>query len=178
MMESSVPVIHTEHLTLRGHRLEDYEDCCAMWGDPIVTRHIGGKPSTRQQTWSRILTYGGHWGMLGFGYWVIEETATGRFVGEVGFADFKRAIAPAMQGAPELGYALTPAFHGKGYATEAIQAAIAWADEHLGALRSVCLIDPENAASIRVAEKSGYSVFDRSTYNGSPTLFLERIVRP
>jgi RimJ/RimL family protein N-acetyltransferase len=177
-MQTTVPVIHTPHLTLRGHRLEDYEDCCAMWGDPIVTQHIGGKPSTRQQTWSRVLTYGGHWAMLGFGYWVIEETATHRFVGEVGFADFKRDIAPSMQGVPELGYALTPAFHGKGYATEAMQAAIAWLEGNFNVPRTVCLIDPANAASIRVAEKCGYKVFEEATFNGGPALFLERISRP
>lgn len=177
-MQSAVPVIHTERLTLRGHRLDDYEDCCAMWGDPIVTRHIGGQPSTRQQTWSRILSYAGHWGLLGFGYWVIEESATRRFVGETGFADFHRDIAPSMQGVPELGYALSPAFHGNGYATEAIQAALAWVDAHLKAPRTVCLIDPQNAASIRVAERCGYSVFESATFNGGPALFLERVVRP
>lgn len=173
-MESTVPVIHTERLTLRAHRLEDYEDCCAMWGDPIVTQHIGGKPSTRQQTWSRILSYAGHWALLGFGYWVIEDTATGQFAGEVGFADFKRDIAPSMRGVPEVGYALSPAFHGRGYATEAIRAAIEWMERSVNPPRTVCLIDPANAASIRVAEKCGYKIFEHATFNGAPTLFFER----
>lgn len=169
-------VVQTQRLTLRGHRLEDFEHCYAMWSNPEVTRFIGGKPSTEQQTWMRLLSYAGHWALLGFGYWVIEETATQRFVGEIGFADFKRDIAASMKGVPELGFALAPEFHGKGYATEAVQAVLAWSEKHLSAPRTVCLIAPENAASIRVAEKCGYTVFERATFNGEPALFLERYV--
>jgi RimJ/RimL family protein N-acetyltransferase len=146
-----------------------------MWSDPEVVRHISGVPSTRQQTWSRILNYAGHWALLGFGYWLIEETETGRFVGEAGFADFKREIAPSMRDVPELGYVLAPSAFGKGYATEAVRAAVAWGDEHFTTMRTVCMIAPENAASIRVAEKCGYRIFERSTYAGEPALFLERL---
>jgi RimJ/RimL family protein N-acetyltransferase len=174
MSNSSVPVLRTERLTLRGHRAEDFDDCFAMWSDPAVTRHIGGKPSTQSQTWIRLLSYIGHWKVMGFGYWVIAESATGRFAGEIGFADFKRDIAPSMKGVPELGFALAPAFHGKGYATEAVQAVLAWGDEHFSTPRSVCLISPENLASIRVAEKCGYKIFERAAFAGEPILFLER----
>jgi RimJ/RimL family protein N-acetyltransferase len=173
--ESTVPVLRTERLTLRGHRAADIADCYAMWSHPAVTRFIGGKPSTYQQTWMRVLAYAGHWALLGFGYWLIEETATSKFVGEVGLANFKRDIAASMQGVPELGFALSPSAHGKGYATEAVRAALAWGDDHLEAKRTVALITPENAASIRVAEKCGYSIFERSTFAGEPALFLERV---
>jgi RimJ/RimL family protein N-acetyltransferase len=170
--------VRTNRLTLRTHRLDDFEQCYAMWSNPEVTRFIGGKPSTEQQTWSRILSYAGHWALLGFGYWVIQESETQRFVGEIGFADFRRDIAPSMQCVPELGFALTPEFHGKGYATEAVRAALVWLEKNLDAPRTVCLIDPENAASIRVAEKCGYTVFERATFNGGPALFLERYSEP
>ena len=38
----------------------------------------------------------GLWSLLGFGYWAIEEKAAGGFVGELGFADFKRDIEPSL----------------------------------------------------------------------------------
>src|SRR5262245_45329356 len=44
----AVPVLDTERLTLTGHRVEDLDDCVALWSDPQVTRHIGGKPSSRE----------------------------------------------------------------------------------------------------------------------------------
>jgi len=72
-----------------------------------------------------------------------------------------------------MGWVLTSAHHGKGYATEGVRAALAWADEHLRTERTVCLINPDNAASIRVAEKAGYDQTHRTTFNKAPTLMFE-----
>src|SRR4029077_6257721 len=66
---TKVPVIETERLKMRGHRLADLNDCAAMWADPIVTRHIGGRPFSEEETWARFLRYAGHWSLMGFGYW-------------------------------------------------------------------------------------------------------------
>lgn len=171
------PHIHTERLTLRAHRLDDFADACAMWSDPDVTRFIGGVPSTEQQVWSRMLSYAGHWALLGFGYWVVEEAATRTFIGEIGFANFKRDIEPEMREVPEIGWAFAVRAHGKGFATEAVRAAVAWGDERFGGARTVCLIDRDNLASIHVAEKSGYREFKRSQRSGKPVLFFERVHR-
>jgi RimJ/RimL family protein N-acetyltransferase len=171
----TIPVLETERLRLRGHRVDDLDDCFAMWSAPEVTRYIGGKPSTRQQTWSRLVGYAGQWSLMGFGYWVIENRSTHRFLGELGFADFQREIAASMRGVPELGFALAPDARGKGYASEAVHAALAWGDEHLASDRTVCLIDEDNAASIRVVQKAGYAIFERAVFNNQPTLYLERM---
>ncbi|HWT04325.1 MAG TPA: GNAT family N-acetyltransferase, partial [Xanthomonadales bacterium] len=94
--------------------------------------------------------------------------------GELGFANFHRDIAASMRDVPELGWALASRFHGKGYATEAVRAAVAWADVRFESARTVCLIDPDNVASVRVAQKCGYDVFERAVFNEQPTLFLAR----
>jgi RimJ/RimL family protein N-acetyltransferase len=174
MTEYSVPQIETPRLRLRAHRSDDLPYCAAMWADPDVVRFIGGEPSNEQRTWARLLAYAGHWALMGFGYWAIEERGSGDFVGEVGLADFKRDIGPAMKDIPELGFALVPRFHGKGFATECARAVLAWADAHLSYVRSVCLIDPRNLASLRVVEKCGYEVFAQGPYGGRPALFLSR----
>ena len=168
-------MVETERLRLRRHRLEDFADCAAMWADPIVTRFIGGKPFSEEDAWTRFLRHIGHWSLMGFGYWVVEEKDTGSFIGELGFADFKRDIQPFLKGTPEMGWALVSKVHGKGYATEAVRAAIGWGDAHFGSGRTVCIIHPENLASIRVAEKCGYKEFLRSTYKGHPTIMFARI---
>ena len=172
---STPPTLETARLRLRPHRREDYSDCCAMWADPVVVRFIGGKPSTAQQTWSRLLNYMGHWRAMGYGYWAIEEKSTGQFIGEIGFADFKREIDSRMQNVPELGFALVSAAHGKGYGTEAVRAVLEWGDVHLPSKRTVALVSDENAASVRILENCGYSVFDRTTFNESAVAFLERL---
>jgi RimJ/RimL family protein N-acetyltransferase len=169
-----IPIIATARLTLRAHRLDDFDACAAMWADPAVTRHIGGKPSSQEDVWARMLRYAGHWALLGFGYWAIEETATGEFVGELGFADFRREIEPPLEGMPEIGWALVSPAHGKGYATEAVSAVSAWGDERFGERTTACLISPDNLASIRVAEKCGYTQAGRAAYKGQATLVFTR----
>jgi len=170
----AVPVIETERLRLRGHRLDDFKDCAAMWADLRVTRYITGRASTQEESWGRLLRYAGHWSLVGFGYWAIEEKGTGHFVGELGFSDYKRDIEPSIKDVPELGWVLTPKMHGNGYATEAVRAALDWGAEHFGTARTVCLVAPENVASIRVAEKCGYREVLRTTYKGEPTILFER----
>ncbi len=174
MTPIDVPSIDTERLTLRGHRLDDFADSLALWSDPEVTRHIGGRPSTEEEVWARLLRYVGHWSLLGFGYWVVREKGSGRFVGEVGFADFHRDMDPPLGPAPEAGWVLAPAAHGKGYATEAARAALAWGEARLGWARTVCIIDPENAPSLRVADKCGFREIHRATYKGGPAVVFAR----
>lgn len=145
-----------------------------MWADPVVVRFFGGQPFSPEDVWSRLLRYAGHWTWLGFGYWAIEEKSTGSFIGELGFADYKREIEPSFDGTPEIGWILTSPSHGKGFASEAVQAALAWGDAHFGATCTVCIINPNNLASIRVAEKSGYQELLRTTYKSSPAILFER----
>jgi RimJ/RimL family protein N-acetyltransferase len=171
---NAVPVVETERLVLRGHRLDDFADSLALWTDPVVTRFIGGKLSTREEAWSRLLRYVGHWNMLGFGYWVVVEKETGRFLGELGFVDLRREIVPSLDNIPEIGWVIAPHAHGKGYATEAARAAIAWGEAHFGPVRTACIIAPENSPSIRVAEKCGYREFCRTAYKDNPTIMFVR----
>ncbi len=168
------PTLETTRLTLRGHREGDFDDSAAMWAEPEVARHIGGRPFTREESWSRLLRYIGHWSALGFGYWVVIEKASGRFVGEVGFSDFKRELVPSLEGAPEIGWVLAPWAHGKGYATEAVGAAVAWGATSFTSPRTVCLIDLDNAASIRVAGRCGYEEYGRTSYKGTPVILFQR----
>lgn len=145
-----------------------------MWADSNVTRHIRETPFTEEETWTRLLRFVGHWALLGFGYWAVEEKQTGTFLGEVGFADYKRDLKPSLKGIPEIGWVFVSKAHGRGYATEAVRAVIAWGDAHFGNARTACIIAPDNIASIRVAAKCGYREFQRTTYHGHPTLMFVR----
>jgi RimJ/RimL family protein N-acetyltransferase len=95
-------------------------------------------------------------------------------VGEVGFAEGKRPIVPSIEGTPEIGWALAPWGHGQGFATEAVQAIVAWGDERFEGARTTCMIAPENAASMRVAERCGYRRFTDAVYHDAPTVLFER----
>jgi RimJ/RimL family protein N-acetyltransferase len=172
---SVTPILETERLLLRGHRPEDFQAMIAMWSHPEILQFIGDSTWSTEQIWSRLLRYPGHWQLMGYGYWAVEEKSTGKFIGELGFAEVQRKLEPSIVGFPELGWALTPEAHGKGYATEALKAAIKWGDKNLVEKRTVCIISPENIKSLRVAEKCGYHEVLRTTYALKPTVLFERI---
>jgi RimJ/RimL family protein N-acetyltransferase len=169
-----VPVLETERLRLRGHQLDDFAAYAALWADPIVTRYTSGRPLAEEEAWTRLLRYVGHWALLGFGYWVVEDKATGGFIGEVGFAENKRNIAGWVEETPEIGWILVSQSHGNGYATEAVRAVVTWGEERFGARQTGCIIHPDNAASIRVAEKCGYRKFHDAKYREHPVLLFMR----
>jgi RimJ/RimL family protein N-acetyltransferase len=169
-----VPVIETERLILRAHRVEDYAGCIAIWSDPQVTRFIGGRAFTAEEIWKRLLQYAGLWSLLGFGSWAVEEKASGRYIGDVGFFDLKRDLMPSLDGMLELGWVLAVDAQGKGYASEAVAAACQWGQANGGDRRMVCIIAPENQPSLRVAEKAGFKVWQQGTYHDAPILVLAR----
>lgn len=142
-------------------------------GAADVMRHLGGA-LTREESWRKLLCAAGLWPLLGYGYWVIERADDGAYVGQLGFADFKRDMNPSIDGIPEMGWLLAPAMHGQGYATEAGLAALAWADEALDAPEVAAIINAGNKASIRVARKCEFDAGESASYRGEPILLFRR----
>ncbi len=167
-------IFETERLVLAPHGLADYEDMCTLWSDPSVTRHIGGRPSTPEEVWARLLRYAGTWALRGFGFWALRDRQTGTYLGEAGFLDLHREVQPPLGDAPELGFALLPRAQGRGIATEAVRAALDWADRAWPGGETVCMIDPANLPSLRVADKLGYRETGRGTYRGDIVALLAR----
>ncbi len=168
------PELETAFLKLRAHRLDDFAACAAMWADPIVARYTSGKPLSEEEAWTKLLRYAGHWSLLGFGYWAVEEKETGAFIGELGFADYKRDLQPSLGDTPEAGWIFSPAVHGKGHASEALREVSAWGEAHFEGGRTVCLIHPENTASIRLAGKFGYEEVRRTVYKERDAILFSR----
>jgi len=102
------------------------------------------------------------------------KKASGSFVGEIGFADYKRNVEPSIKDKPEIGWAFVTRSHGKGYASEAVRAVVQWGEEHFASGQTACIIHPENLASIRVAEKCGYRKLHDTTDKGQPTIIFVR----
>lgn len=149
------PVLETERLRLRSAESSDLDAAAAMWADDGVVRFIGGKVRTRQEVWFALLRSAGLWVFKNYGYWVITDRRTGEFLGEGGFADFKRGLPDNLMVEPEAGWAFSRAAWGRGIATEAVTAMHAWLDRNVPGASS-CVIEPGNISSIRVAEKNGY----------------------
>jgi len=167
------PVLETERLRLRGYVAGDHDPVAAMLGDPEVMRFIGGEPLNRENAWRRMLALPALWQLLGFGYWIVERKGDRAVIGQVGFADFKRDMTPSIEGIPEAGWQFSRQVHGQGYAAEAMQAALAWADDALGG-EFAAIIDHGNEPSIRLARRLGFSSAEEAVYREAPILLFRR----
>ena len=157
--------LETDRLIMRMFRDEDVEAYARIFGDPEVARYLGhGKPMERSEAWRSMVFHIGHWGLRGYGMWAVEEKASGALVGRVGF--FYPEDWPGF----ELGWGLGRAWWGKGYATESARRALAWAFTELGRDHVISAIIPENAASIRVAERLGERLEARTQIMGRDAL--------
>ena len=167
-------IIETPRTRMRPHRSEDFESVHALWADPAVTRFIAGKPLKREETWFRFLRGLGHWQAFSCGFWLVEDRETGGILGEVGFADYKRDIQPSHSGKPEMGWVFGGRFHGQGYASETVTAALDWGKRNLVSDKTFCIIDARNTSSMKVADRFGFLETSRTTYKTKPIIVYER----
>ncbi len=144
---TTAPRLESERLVLRPHRVEDFDRMADLYASPR-SKYIDG-PLSRGVAWCVFAADVGHWELLGFGAWAIELRETGVYVGQVGLN------LPANFPERELGWLLWQEFEGKGYALEAALRAREFAYRTLGWDTLVSYIDPENARSIRLAERMG-----------------------
>jgi RimJ/RimL family protein N-acetyltransferase len=170
----AAPLLETKRLRLRSFRGDDLDASHVLWAEPAVYKFIQGKPSSVEDVWKGIIQAIGHWQLLGYGYWAIDDKATGRFIGNIGFGNYHRDVVPDMNDTPEAGWSFLTRYHGQGLGTEALAAVTTWGDQNLPHAKTACIIAPENIASIRLAQKFGFREVAQTTYKGDPTLLLHR----
>lgn len=148
MERNGVPRLQTARLRLREWRAADVDTYALMTADPEVMRYTGGVMD-REQSWRSMALHAGHWTLRGYGNWVVERSSDGELLGRVGLWN------PEGWLGLEIGWSLVQPAWGNGYATEAAGAAMHWAWTVLNAPRLISVIDPDNTASMRVAERLG-----------------------
>ena len=161
---TSAPRIETERLVLRAFTADDLDAHAAMLGDADVMRFVGGTALPREEAWRRLMATVGMWQLIGIGTWAVELKSDGRMVGNIGFLDVERDMVPSIKGEPEMGWMFSTAAHGQGIAHEACEAALEWADANLGGASYPAIIDAENVASIRLAERLGFQRVGDAVY--------------
>lgn len=176
-MSRTIPTINTHRLTLRGMRAEDFNRFAEIWAMPEVVKYIDKDPWPRGKAWDAFLKHAGHWQITGFGQWAILRHRAPQMSGQVGFFYGKRGLGADFDDAPEAGWVLAPDVHGEGYAKEAVHAAHDWFDRVVTG-RLVCMIDPDNKASIILAEQMGYVPMREASFQGAPVRLFERKTPP
>jgi RimJ/RimL family protein N-acetyltransferase len=150
------PSLETERLLLRPWRpAEDLDALAALNADPAVMRWVTpNRPLRREETADFLDWAVRHWDEHGFGLWAVVPRDEG--AGCIGFAGLAiPSFLPAILPAVEVGWRLAPAWWGRGLATEAARASVAFGFERLGLRLIVSVVDARNERSLRVAEKLG-----------------------
>ena len=142
------PVLFTERLVLRLPESGDLDAWAEFSADPNTMRYLGGTQS-RAESWRALCTMRGAWDIRGFAMFSVIERETGRWVGRIG------PWEPEGWPGREIGWGVAREFAGRGYAYEAACATMDFAFDVLGWDRAIHTIDPDNAASIRLAERLG-----------------------
>lgn len=160
-LQLDIPVLETERLRLRGWREEDHGPFAAFCASEATARFVGGVCGP-DDAWRRIAGQIGHWVLRGYGSWVIEEKAGGRWLGYCGL------WSPHGWPEPELMWGLAAHAHGRGYATEAARRGRDYAYRALGWTTLVSWIAPANTPSQRVAARLGAACERTIELRGSP----------
>lgn len=171
-------VIETPRLRLRPHEVKDIGQYAPLWRDPPEPNNPAAFSLDAEDAWYRLLRFVGHWSHFGYGLFVVEDRAKDRIIGEAGFAHFHRGIDPRFDDSPEGAWRILPDYRGQKIAQEAMLAAAEWFDRNAAAARTVCIIDPANAASIKVARRLGFAQFAQRIYKGGEVILFERITGP
>lgn len=147
MSAFEIPTLETERLVLRAHREEDIPFEEAFF--TTDRSHFVGGPLPAEQVWRSVAGFLGHWALRGYGFWAIEEKASGLYAGRAGL------WFPAGWPEPEIGWALMDGFEGKGLAHEAALRARRYAYEVLGWKTAISMVLAGNTRSIALAERLG-----------------------
>jgi len=148
-------IFETPRLSLRHLVMDDLDNLFALYRDPEIRKYFPEGILNYDDTKEEL-----EWHMNGhprhpeLGLWATVYKETGRFIGRCGLLpwdiDGKLEI--------EIAYLLDKKFWHQGLATEAANGIMKYAFEKLNLSRLICLIDPDNIASQRVAERIGMSL--------------------
>lgn len=170
MNEAQHIILETQRLILRRQVMEDLEDLYALYCDAEITKYIPDAPRNYEETKEELEWFlNGHPRHPELGLWATIHKDSGKFIGRCGLLPWE--IEGQLE--VEVAYTIAREYWGQGLATEAAQAILKYGFEELGLLRLICLIEPENIASQKVAQKIGMRLekeVDGIAGDGIPTL--------
>jgi RimJ/RimL family protein N-acetyltransferase len=164
-------VLETDRLILRRWRESDAGDVAGIYAKPEVMQYIPGGVWSREQT-SRILARMRELDLeQGFGFYPIVVKASGKVIGHSGLGYLEKS------GEVEVAYVLDSPYWGKGYASEAVNALLAYAFTSTPLARIVAVAMPENARSIAVMRRAQMTEAGLATHFGMTVVKYEILRR-
>jgi ribosomal-protein-alanine N-acetyltransferase len=159
--------IETPRLMVRSPAPGDLDAMCGVFCDELAMRFVKAK-ETREQVQARMQRRIDLERERGFTMWTVERREDGEIVGDCGLAPLE-GTGPLI----EVGYHFAPPHWGAGYATECTVTVLRHGFNELKLDHIVAVAQPDNAASIRVMQKSGMQFVRNTTYKGTPVVMYE-----
>ena len=169
----SKPALTTARLELWQPQTTDLPGLAALVAPDAVRRHLGNRPATMADAFARLTRNAGSWALYGYGNFIVLERGLPDLVGVCGVFHSWRGF-DGFDDVPEVGWIFAEPVWGRGYASEAGAAALAWFDRVQGPRRIACMIDPDNQASHKVAARLGFVAHGDHDYEGGPVILLQR----
>ncbi len=158
---ASGPVVTTERLELWRPQASDHAGLLALVTPEAVRRFLGPAKPTPEDAFARLLRNVGSWTLYGYGVFSVRERGQSAIVASCGVFHSWRGFGQGLDDVPEAGWIIAEPAWGKGYASEAMSAALAWYDAEHGVRRTVCMIEDGHDASKAVAAKLGFVEYGR-----------------
>ena len=148
-------ILETNRLILRHLVNDDLDDLFALYSDPEIRQYFPEGLLNLAETKEELEWHmNGHPKYPELGLWATIHKETGKFIGRCGLLPWE--IDGKLE--VEIAYLLDKSFWHQGLATEAAQGILKYGFEKLNLSRLICLIDPENISSQRVAERIGMTL--------------------
>lgn len=171
---SSAPFLVTERLELWQPLAADLAPLFAIVSHPETGRYLG-PAATMTDHFMRFTRNAGSWQLYGYGTLMVRRRGgDGTLLGNCGIFHTWRGVGADFDDQPEGGWILSSTAGGLGYAEEAMRAIYQWFDETHGPRRTVCMINPANAPSLRLADKLGFAALRDAEFAGEPVRLFER----
>jgi ribosomal-protein-alanine N-acetyltransferase len=171
MTDLQTKIVETKRLIFRRLIPDDLEALFALYSDPEVRRYFPESTLTYEETKEELEWFlNGHPAHPELGLWATIHKETGEFIGRCGLLPWTIEDRPEV----EVAYMLARAYWGQGLGTEAAQGILNYGFEQLYLSRLICLIDRENDASQRVAQKIGMT-FEKEVDDGKGPALLYSI---
>ncbi len=152
-------MLQVGNLVLRPPEQGDLAALFALTERPETRTFLSAAPPSLADSFARLTRNAGNWALFGYGTFMVIDRPSGMMIANCGVFPTHRGLGADFDGSPEAGWIVHPDWWGRGVASAAMATALAWFDAAHGPRRSVCMIDPGNSVSDRVAQRLGYRPF-------------------
>lgn len=175
MKEKNI-ILETDNCIARTFKEDDLHLLYSLHSDPEIMSFIGKGARSKEETMQHLLNIINHQNKYGYSSWLVHERKTGDFVGRIGLVHVGTIITiqqdTTTEKPVEIGYVVSRAHWGKGYATEVAYACLEWGFSNTDLQEIVAKTNVDNLASQRILQKIGMTFQNHVMIEGRQGMYF------